>query len=327
MAANIRATVIVSTFPQTAILATHAPGTEPTYESLHLDITQLNANATSIPTDGGNGLLIHLALTVGYTAYATLSTDNVAHPGPPAPAAAPNLPPTATSALISELRQQFTDIKATFRTYYAVDAALKKQLLAATNERFMISLKDQTHGFALVLTCALISHLYTTYGNITFKDLSANENRIKAQWDQTNPIKGLFEQINDGSAYATAGNDAFTDTQLVRFGYNIINSNGCMRLACRDWRGRPKIERTWPNLKTDFKAAHLDLRLCTTAGAAGFNGQANHATHTEPDKPDDNAMQAYLTNLAKAALATNATVASLTATVAQLKGKYCDAYT
>ena len=63
---------------------------------------------------------------------------------------------------------------------------------------------------------------------------------MKAQWDPTTSIEGLFEQIDDGSAYATAGNDAFTDTQLVRFDYNNIDSNGCMSLACRDWRGRPK---------------------------------------------------------------------------------------
>ena len=91
---------------------------------------------------------------------------------------------------------------------------------------------------------------------------------MKAQWDPTTPIEVLFEQIDDGSAYATDGDDAFTDTQLVRFAYNTIDSNGRMSLACRDWRGRLKIDRTWPNFKTDFKAAHLDLRLCTTAGAA-----------------------------------------------------------
>ena len=102
------------------------PAPNPPYDSLHLAITQLNANAASISTDGGNGLLGHLVLTVGDTAYAALSTGNVAHPDPLAPAAAPDLPPITTSALIAELRQQFADSKSTFRTYYAVNAALKK---------------------------------------------------------------------------------------------------------------------------------------------------------------------------------------------------------
>ena len=48
MAADSRATNIVSTFPHAAILATHAPGTEPTYDSLHLAITQLNATYSNV---------------------------------------------------------------------------------------------------------------------------------------------------------------------------------------------------------------------------------------------------------------------------------------
>jgi hypothetical protein len=68
----------------------------------------------------------------------------------------------------------------------SVDAALKRLLLATTDECFIISLKDCTHGFALVR--ALITHLYNTYGNITSDDLSANEDHMKATWDPTTPI-------------------------------------------------------------------------------------------------------------------------------------------
>jgi hypothetical protein len=209
-----------------------------------------------------------------------------------------------------------------------VDAALKKQLLAATDERFVISIKDRTHGFALIRTRTLIRHLYDTYGNITSEDLSANEDRMKAAWDPTTPIEGLFEQIDDGTAYATAGNDPFTITQLVRFAYNIIESNGCMSLACRDWRQLPRNDHTWTCFKTNFKAAHLDLRLTATTNSAGYHGQAHHtAIHnsdntplTPADNTDNQAItQAYLANLAEATLANNTQVSALTATVAQLK--------
>jgi hypothetical protein len=67
---------------------------------------------------------------------------------------------------------------------------------------------------------------------------------MKATWDPTTPIEGLFEQIDDGAAYATAGNDPFTDTQLVRFAYNSVESNGRMSLACRDWRQLPRTDHT-----------------------------------------------------------------------------------
>ena len=45
--------------------------------------------------------------------------------------------------------------------YHAVDAALKKQILAATEETYLISLKDHNTGFARVTTRTIIEHLYT----------------------------------------------------------------------------------------------------------------------------------------------------------------------
>jgi hypothetical protein len=142
MAALSSSADIFGMFPHSTIIATHATGMEPTYDSLHLTVMQLNANAVSVPSGGGDGLLGHLVLTLGPTAYTTISLDNREYPAPVAPAAAPVIPAAATAALISELRQQYTDEKRAFQTYYAVDAALKKQLLAATDERFVISLKE-----------------------------------------------------------------------------------------------------------------------------------------------------------------------------------------
>jgi hypothetical protein len=176
-------------FPHSNLLATHVTGMESTYNSLHLTVTQLNANAASVPSSGGDGLLGHIALTLGPTAYAAISLGNREYPAPIAPAATPIIPTAATAALISELRQQYTDEKRAFQTYYPVDAALKKQLLAATDERFVISLKDRTHGFALIRTRTFIRHLYDIYGNITSEDLSTNEDRMKAAWDPTTPIE------------------------------------------------------------------------------------------------------------------------------------------
>ena len=60
-------TDVVSIFPHAAILATHPPGQAPTYETIHPAITQLNVNAVSIPSNGGNGLLGHIVLTLGAT--------------------------------------------------------------------------------------------------------------------------------------------------------------------------------------------------------------------------------------------------------------------
>jgi hypothetical protein len=85
-------------FPRSTILGTHTPTMVPTYDSLHLAITQLNANAASIPSTAGDGLLGHLVLTISTTAYTQISLNNAPYPAPPAPAPAanPGIPAAAT---------------------------------------------------------------------------------------------------------------------------------------------------------------------------------------------------------------------------------------
>jgi hypothetical protein len=75
--------LIYGMFPYSTILAMHATSMEPTYKSLHLAMTQLNANAASVPSPHSDGLLGHLVLTLGQTAYASISAGNIGHPTPP----------------------------------------------------------------------------------------------------------------------------------------------------------------------------------------------------------------------------------------------------
>ena len=168
---------VVSLFPHSAILATHPPGQAPTYETLHLAITQLNANAASIPSNGGDGTLGHIVLTIGQATYQTISNGNVAYLPPVAPA--PLIIPQGTSAaMIAELRHNYDEDKATFKLYNAVDAALKKQILDATEATYITSLKDRTTGFARVTTHHItMEHLYTNYGHITVETLTENETK------------------------------------------------------------------------------------------------------------------------------------------------------
>jgi hypothetical protein len=243
--------------------------------------------------------------------------DNVAHLAPAPPAAAPIIPAGTTAAMIAELRQQYNDGKKAYKTYYAVDAALKSQLLQATDDRFVATLKHATHGFALVRTRTIIQHLYNTYGRITAEMMAVNDEKMRSEWDPGTPIEILFTQIDLGQAYATAGNAPYTDTQLVRFGYTNVAANNRMELACRDWRAKPEAEKTWNNFRDDFKRAHLDLRLATTSGSAGYQG--NHAQQEVAEEPASNATEAYLVNLADAQIANNAQVTALAATITQLQ--------
>jgi hypothetical protein len=138
---DVTGTLIYGMFPYSALLPTHATAMEPTYESLHQSMMQLNANAASIPSSDDNGLLGHLVLNLGQAAYSTISAGNVAYPPPAPPPPVLNIPPAGaappTAALLAEIRLWHTDANKAFQKYYAMDAALKKLLLAATNEGFV----------------------------------------------------------------------------------------------------------------------------------------------------------------------------------------------
>ena len=85
-----------------------------------------------------------------------------------------------------------------------MDAALKKQLLDATDETYVTSLKDRTTtSFAMVTMRTLIEHLYTNYGRINANSLTDNENKMKKPWDVMSPIETLFAQIDDNGRGGT----------------------------------------------------------------------------------------------------------------------------
>ena len=77
--------------------------------------------------------------------------------------------------MIAELRRNHDDATAAFNKYNAIDAALKKQILDATEVTYITSLKNRTTGFARVTTRQIIEHLYNNYGHITVKTLTENE--------------------------------------------------------------------------------------------------------------------------------------------------------
>jgi hypothetical protein len=98
-------------------------------------------------------------------------------------------PAGVSAALIANLQQQFNNTKQAFQTFNAINLALKKELLAATDEIFVLSLHDRTHGFALVPTCTISVHLHANYEAILSVDLSTHNEFMHSH--------GLFAQIND----------------------------------------------------------------------------------------------------------------------------------
>jgi hypothetical protein len=159
-------------------------------------------------------------------------------------------PPGATGPQISEAVRTHKEQMDNFQLYYNVDKALRNQLLAATPEAFIQTIKDPYLGFGQRTCLDVITHLRTTYGEITPNELDKNAERMATAWHPPTPIEDLFEQLRAGQAFATKGGDAPSAPQIIRLGYNLIFKTGLFNTTYREWRDKPTADKTFANLKT-----------------------------------------------------------------------------
>ena len=145
----------------------------PSYRTLHILHTELNANATTIPSNRGNGTLGHLRLVVNATTYSTRSGGTVfvepANPGTQAPRAI-----GATQIQITEDNRRYDRDTIEYALYNSTGDILKHQLLQAVEDVYTKALKERDMGYGRVPVLRLLEHLDTHYGTIEDDELLAN---------------------------------------------------------------------------------------------------------------------------------------------------------
>jgi hypothetical protein len=270
MTANVES--IVNGFPHNTISPVIGM---PTYATISKVNLPLNANPASVTSDHGNGTLRLLALTLTPAVYNTLSDtpfEVLINPGPN-----PAIPANATGAQIKANNRAHKENLQIWREYLATDKALIQQLLSVIQEMYYKTLRHGITGYATVTTRKILTHLYATYGNITPANLANNDARLKAPFDPSQPVKFFLMKSK-----------IFKD-------------------ACRDWRRCFSADRTWATFKTDFAAAHQELRESqVTAQGAGFH-TANSVTFDEIQTQTADA----LANLATATASNRSTISAL----------------
>ena len=220
---------------------------------------KLKSNAASLPSSLGGGAHGHLGLILSDTIYHTFTGHHfvpIGYPG--AVATIPAGQPSA--ALIgATVRQHAATLRAHYETLRA-DQAIKQQILNAFDEMYTRGLRNTHTGYANITALQLITHMYTTYGKITSMDLEANDNKMKAPYDSTQPIEVLFQQIEEAQEFAEAGEAAYSQATLLNTAYILLFKTGQYKDACREWNRKPTANKTWANLKIDFTEANAELR-------------------------------------------------------------------
>ena len=285
---TLTASVITASFPTLKLSPISTATNPPTYATLRAAQTQLNANAASIPSHGGDGLHGHISLTLSATDYAVLSAVPFLPPANPAPII--EHPAGLTAHQITEINRLHLIACSVFRTYNEVNKALRTQIIDAVADHYIEDLYDPTLGYGHVSCLDILTHLWTNHGKITQDELDENQLRMQAPWNPPTPIEALFTQLNVGIRFATAGNDAPSEASVIRIGYNIINATGMFDMACREWRSKDDAAKTLATFRRHFRDADQDRRHSqTTTASAGYHGANAAIQHPAPHKPTTSA--------------------------------------
>ena len=254
------------------VLTAIPTGEKPTFTTLLLIHQEINANAMAVTSNRGGGQYGHLATVIPTPAYNALPNTNPwidpIHPGNN-----PVHPPGATAAQITEINRQYKANLEEYQLFHATKALLKTQLLAAVPDTYTKLLKHNQFGYANTTVLQLLTHLDTTYGTVTFDDLDANLQALNRQWDPSQPIEDLWNQIRECRTYAEP-HDPITEPTAIRAAITNLTNSGVFTDALKDWRKRTPAQHTWANLVADFNLADKERRRNLTSTEAGFANQA-----------------------------------------------------
>ena len=69
-----------------------------------------------------------------------------------------------------------------------------------------------------------------------------------------------FKPIDDTVQYAADGNFAFTTEQILQTAYHAVSSTGYYNEACKEWRRKSEVNKTWVHFKQLFAAKYHDCK-------------------------------------------------------------------
>ncbi len=232
---------------------------KPTYESLQTLATEIKANAGSVPSTAGGGANGHLGVILSAARYATLAnTVPWIQPTNPGPFTPPD--PPGTAAQIEAARDVWREANQAFALSQATEKALVAQIVESIDPIYIRALLNRTTGQFSTNIRAVMTHLFTTYGQITPQQVTAKQQAVYSMhFDITQPVDTVFNTIEDLADLADHAVSPMTEQQQIDMAYVVFAREPILQQDIRLWNRRPVLERTWPNMITHFRDAQADL--------------------------------------------------------------------
>jgi hypothetical protein len=160
---------------------------------------------------------------------------------------------------------------------------LKQQMLTAVKPIYYQDLENDIFSYADTTIPELLSHLTTTYGQLTSADLKNNRANLTEQWNPDEHLENLWRHIHVICSVATAGGSDITDGSTIELTLEALQKAGVYNRAITTWYDNDETNHTLPKFMLHFTKHEKECHHKLTARSAGFRG-ANNVT-PEPATP------------------------------------------
>jgi hypothetical protein len=159
-------------------------------------------------------------------------------------------------------------------------------LAAITSEDYYNILNDPTFGYTSVTPLDILTHLNSTYGTITAKDLEKNRKALKAAWNpDDDDIATLWTRVRENQNFARGTPEPITDSTAMLLIPKALTAPGVMSQYINEWKRRNTAAQTYADFKAHFDRANKVRVEELTAAQAGYRNSANAATTPQTATP------------------------------------------
>ena len=130
---------------------------QPRYESISEMHLQLNANASSVQYNLGNGTLGNLLLMFTPAVFNTISA--MLFVPPPNPGQDPIIPTGSTGPKIVDTHNEHARKTRVYKLFESTDKSIKQLILRAIDDMFVQALRNRHIGYANVTLLQMMAHL------------------------------------------------------------------------------------------------------------------------------------------------------------------------
>jgi hypothetical protein len=116
-----------------------------------------------------------------------------------------------------------------------VDQAFKKLIIDAFEDPFLNALFDEILDYANCTSLQFVSRILTYYTMTARTEPMQKYERLNTPYDHKQPIKNMFEQIQDARAFSVVGGQPYSDAMIVNVSFILIFNTGLFPDACRTW--------------------------------------------------------------------------------------------